>query len=100
MKRLTPLLFIALLATFPARAAADAAVGARLVEAKGCETCHARQDLHGAKAIYLRKDRKVGSLDELKEQVGMCNHGLHLGLSANEERDVVAYLNETYYRFK
>jgi cytochrome c5 len=100
MKRFTPLLFIGVLATFPAHAAADAAVGAKLVEAKGCETCHARQDLRGAKAIYLRRGRMVGSMDELKAQVGMCNHGLHLGLSANEERDIVAFLNETYYRFK
>jgi hypothetical protein len=59
----------------------------------------ARQPLHGAKAIYLRKNRIVGSMSELEKQVSSCNHGLDLGLTPDEERDVVAYLNESYYRF-
>jgi len=100
MKPLHALFAIALLATLPVHAAGDPAVGRKLVEAKGCDTCHARQNLEGAKAIYLRKDRKVGSMDELKSQVSACNKGLHLELSPDEERDVVAFLNETYYRFK
>lgn len=100
MKALHPLLAIALLAASPALAAGDPAVGEKLVQAKGCELCHDRQPLHGAKAIYLRPDRKVRSMDELRAQVSACNHGLHLDLSPDEERDVVAYLDRDYYRFR
>ena len=85
--------------TLPALAAGDPAVGQKLVQAKGCELCHDRQDLHGAKAIYLRPNRKVKSLEELRAQVSSCNHGLHLELSRDDERDVVAFLNRDYYHF-
>lgn len=100
MKVIHPLLAIALLASPAAIAAGDPAVGQKLVQAKGCELCHERQPLHGAKAIYLRSNRKVHSLEELRAQVSACNHGLHLGLSPYEERDVVAYLDRDYYRFR
>ncbi len=86
-------------ATFPVLAAGDPAVGEKLVQAKGCELCHDRQNLQGAKAIYLRPHRKVNSLEELRAQVSSCNHGLHLDLSPDDERDVVAFLNRDYYRF-
>ena len=79
--------------------AGDPAVGQKLVQAKGCEVCHERQNLHGAKAIYLRPNRKVHSLEELRAQVSSCNHGLHLHLTPQDERDVVAFLNRDYYRF-
>lgn len=100
MTRVIVLFAIGVAAASIVEAAGDAAVGRKLVEAKGCETCHARQNLEGAGAIYLRKDRKVHSMDELTAQVGRCNHGLGLHLSASDERDVVSFLNETYYRFK
>lgn len=90
---------VLLLAATSAHAAGDPAVGRLLVQAKGCELCHERQPLHGAKAIYLRKNRIVGSMAELEKQVSSCNHGLGLGLTPGEEHDVVAYLNESYYRF-
>ncbi len=100
MKPLRALLALALFAASSALAAGDPAVGGKLVQMKGCDVCHARQDLQGAKAIYLRKDRKVHSMDELKAQVAACNHGLHLGLSTRDERDIVAFLNQAYYRFQ
>ncbi len=50
-------------------------------------------------AIYLRANRKVHSLGELRAQVSACNHGLGLELSPAEERDVVAFLDREYYRF-
>ncbi|HUJ01291.1 MAG TPA: cytochrome c [Usitatibacter sp.] len=87
-------------AAFPVLADGDPAVGEKLVQAKGCDLCHERQNLHGAKAIYLRPNRKVKSLDELRAQVSSCNHGMHLELSPRDERDIVAYLNRDYYHFR
>jgi hypothetical protein len=80
--------------------AAEAEAGKRLVEEKQCEACHHNKTLGDAKAIYLRKDRKVSSLAKLKSQVALCNSELNLQLFPDEEEQVVAYLNGTYYQFK
>ena len=93
------LLPILLVATLPALAA-EGDEGKRLVEEKGCETCHHNKTLGDAKAIYLRKDRKVTSLAKLKSQVALCNSELGLQLFPDEEEQIVQYLDRTYYHFK
>ena len=90
------LLFAAL--ALPATAA-DVDEGKRLVEEKRCEACHHNKTLGDAKAIYLRKDRKVTTLPKLKAQVALCNSELNLQMFPDEEEQVVAYLNDTYYKF-
>ena len=70
-----------------------------LVEASKCELCHHNRTLGDAKAVYLRKDRKVTSLEKLKAQVTACTTQLNLGLFPDDEEHIVAYLNETYYKF-
>ena len=79
--------------------AADVATGKKLVEEHKCETCHHNKTMGDAKAVYLRKDRKVTSLAKLKSQVALCNSQLNLQMFPEDEEHVVAYLNETYYRF-
>ena len=79
--------------------AADAATGRKLVEEKKCETCHHNKTLGDAKAVYLRKDRKVTSMEKLKAQVAVCNSELNLGLFPDDEEHIVKYLDDTYYRF-
>ena len=83
----------------PALAAGDAAQGQKLVAEKKCETCHHNKTLGDAKAVYLRKDRKVTSLEKLKAQVALCNSELNLQLFPDEEEHVVAHLDKTYYKF-
>ena len=80
-------------------AAPDAAEGKRLVEQSKCEICHHNQTLGDAKAIYLRKDRRVTSMAKLKSQVAVCNSQLKLQLFPEDEEAIAAYLNETYYHF-
>jgi len=89
---------VALLAA-PALAAGDPAQGRKLVEEKKCETCHHNKTLGDAKAIYLRKDRRVTSLEKLKAQVAACNSELNLQLFPDEEEHIVAHLDKTYYKF-
>jgi hypothetical protein len=89
----------ALLLPLSAAAAGDPAQGAKLVADKKCETCHHNKTLGDAKAIYLRKDRKVTSLEKLKAQVALCNSELNLQLFPDEEEHVVAHLDKTYYKF-
>ena len=82
-----------------ALAAPDAAQGGKLVQEKACETCHHNKTLGDAKAIYLRKDRRVTSMEKLKAQVAACNSELNLQLFPDEEEHIVAFLNDTYYKF-
>lgn len=83
----------------PALAAPSAAEGAKLVQEKRCETCHNNKTLGDAKAIYLRKDRKVTSWGKLKAQVAACNSELNLQLFPDDEEHIAEYLNQTYYKF-
>lgn len=84
----------------PAAATPDAAQGRKLVEEKKCEICHHNKTLGDAKAIYLRKDRKVTSWEKLKAQVAACNSELNLQLFPDDEEHVAEFLNQTYYKFK
>ena len=92
------LLFFAA-ASRAANSAPDAAEGKKLVAEKNCEACHHNKTQGDAKAIYLRKDRKVTSMEKLKAQVALCNSELNLQLFPDEEEHIVAFLNQTYYKF-
>ena len=92
-------LVAALLVPLGAMAAGDPEQGRKLVQEKKCETCHHNKTLGDAKAIYLRKDRKVTSLAKLKAQVAACNSELNLQLFPDEEEHIVAHLDKTYYKF-
>jgi len=93
-------LFAMTLPAGPALAAPSAAEGAKLVQEKRCETCHNNKMLGDAKAIYLRKDRKVTSREKLKSQVAACNSELNLQLFPEDEEHIAEHLNQTYYKFK
>ena len=98
--RKTPL--VALLAALvgpPALAAADVAEGRKLVAQHKCENCHHNKTLGDAKAIYLRKDRRVTTMEKLKAQVTACNTELNIGLFPEDEEHIVAFLDDTYYKF-
>src|SRR5690349_19936703 len=90
---------VLLVAPACAMAAPDPAEGKKLVDEKNCEACHHNKTMGDAKAIYLRKDRKVTSLEKLKAQVALCNSELNLQLFPDEEEHIVAYLDQAYYRF-
>ena len=94
--------FVALLFTLvgpPALAAGNAQEGGKLVAQHKCENCHHNKTLGDAKAIYLRKDRRVTTMEKLKAQVTACNTELNIGLFPEDEEHVVVFLNDTYYKF-
>lgn len=95
MKSLFALLFLSL----AAQAAPDAVEGRKLVDEKKCETCHHNKTMGDAKSIYLRKDRKVTSLEKLKTRVALCNTELNLQLFPDDEEHIVLFLDRTYYKF-
>ena len=66
---------------------------------RDCVACH-EQKFKPASAIYTRKDRRVSSPPQLLTQVQVCNTELKAGYFPEDEENVAAFLNDTYYKFK
>ena len=77
-------------------ARADVENGKTLHE-ENCTSCHLMAD-HSA--LYTRQDRKVDSLHRLGGQVSACTQALNIAWFPEDEKDVVEYLNATYYHFE
>lgn len=73
-------------------AAGDPANGKTLFAASQCLSCHGTE-------VFTAQDRKVTSLKELDAQVRLCDSNLNTNWFDTEIHDVVAYLNEQYYKF-
>jgi cytochrome c1 len=58
-----------------------------------CMRCHQTNEM------FIRSDRKVKTLPELDSQVRRCDAQLSTNLFDDEIKDVVAYLNQSYYKF-
>ncbi|HTP45297.1 MAG TPA: hypothetical protein VMQ50_00060 [Casimicrobiaceae bacterium] len=69
-----------------------AAAGQRLHQAN-CTGCH-------DSSMYTRPNHKIRSLDALEHQVEGCGHAAKKEFSATEIRDLVKYLNDSFYHFK
>ncbi len=95
MRKLSLLSSAVLSITLPTSATADWEHG-RELHADQCTDCHMMRD-HSA--LYVREDRTVGSLHALGGQVSACIQALDINWFPEEERDVVEYLDTTYYKF-
>ena len=100
MRSITSLAFVVFLivagaganATETARLPGDAARGQKLHAAQ-CVACH-------DDTVYTRPNRQVKGLGGLIQRVEICYRQLQVELSHDQLNDLVAYLNETYYRFE
>jgi cytochrome c2 len=90
---------LAVLVPIAASAAPDIEQGRKLVQEKKCESCHQQKVQGPVGAIYLRQDRRVTSWAKLQAQVAACNTMLNAGLFPEDEENIAAYLNQTYYKF-
>jgi hypothetical protein len=70
----------------------DSAEGKKLHDAN-CTTCHST-------SVYTRQDRKIKSLAALGKQVASCTHMAQVALTEDEQKSVVEYLNQQFYKFK
>lgn len=99
MRRLSSALLVTFLILGTARAAAETALllgdpeRGRGLHAAQCVGCHDDK-------IYTRDNRRVKSLSGLIKQVEICNRQLQAELSRAQVNDLIAYLNEAYYRFE
>ena len=65
-----------------------------------CAACHAERMMGSASAMYTRPDRKVHNPKQLLAFTQMCVTQLNHDLFPEEVKDIAAYLNQTYYKFK
>lgn len=79
-------------------AKADVPAGKALHE-KNCIACHASSYGGDGSAIYTREYNKVKTSKGLVAQVRNCNTNLGLKWFEDEELNLAAYLNQTYYKF-
>ncbi len=65
-----------------------------------CQSCHS--SLMGGKpdTIYTRSDRRVSSLDGLRNQVTRCKTTVGVAWPNDQVEDVVEYLNNNFYKLK
>ncbi len=80
-------------------ASGDAAAGKALHEKK-CAACHAGRFGGDGSAIYTRSDRRVKNAGALAQQITVCNSMLGNELFPEDEANLGAYLNQSYYKFK
>ncbi len=80
-------------------AKADGAAGKALHD-KNCISCHASSFGGDGSGIYAREYAKVKTSKGLVAQVRNCNTMLGLKWFEDEELNVAAYLNQTYYKFE
>ncbi len=83
----------------PLFAKADVAAGKSLHE-KNCISCHASSYGGDGSGIYTRDYPKVKTSKGLVAQVRNCNTMIGLKWFEEEELNVAAYLNQTYYKFE
>jgi cytochrome c2 len=65
-----------------------------------CTACHVNMLGGDGNSLYTRDTRRVQSIERLMGQVAFCNQQTNAGLNAHEVDDIIAYLNETFYRFE
>lgn len=82
----------------PAALAADVSGGQRLHD-KQCVSCHVEQYGGDGSEMYLRANRLIKSRKALDQRVAFCNKMTKAGLSADDEKDISAYLDQRFYKF-
>ena len=83
----------------PLFAKADVAAG-KTLHATNCVSCHASSYGGDGAGIYTREYAKVKTSKGLVAQVRNCNTMIGLKWFEDEELNVAAYLNQTYYKFE
>ena len=77
----------------------DANAGKAILD-KQCSACHAARFNGDAGKIYTRADRRVKSAAGLAQMITTCNANLGNNLFPEDELNLGAYLNSTFYKFK
>ena len=90
---------LCLLLSLPAQAAADPKLGKPLHD-KQCVSCHVKLLGGDGSAMYTRKPRLINNAVALGQRVAACSAQTSAGWFPEDEANVAAWLNQTYYKFK
>lgn len=77
----------------------DAKAGAALHQEK-CAACHVGLVGGDGSKLYTRKERKIKDASQLAQRITTCNANLGNTLFPEDEANLGAYLNSTFYKFK
>ena len=95
--------FLLMLAASIAQAApfadGNAENGKKLFAKYDCNSCHKDKVGGDGNAIFTRPDRIVSNAAELIPRIKFCSGVVGANLSAQEQLDLAAHLNQTYYHF-
>lgn len=80
-------------------AAGDAKIGKTLHE-KHCAACHVKLFGGDGSKIYTRSPRLIDNKTALAQRVAMCASQTSAKWFPEDEDNVVAYLNQQFYKFK
>ena len=86
------LLLLVISATTPAPALAANIEHGKILLEQHCTRCHDTR-------VFTRPDRRIDSLEALKNQVERCELRQTLEWPQSDVDDVIAYLDATYYKF-
>ena len=64
-----------------------------------CMQCHASLTGGDGNSLYSRSDRKVKSLAGLEKRVANCAIAADANWTAEQQKQVIDYLNSGFYRF-
>lgn len=78
----------------------NAEAGKALFEKNNCNGCHAKMLGGDGSAVFTRAEHKVKTPAALSTQIRRCSSNLGLMLFEEDEENLAAYLNKTYYKFK
>lgn len=81
------------LATLSSSSFAIDANHGKSLQQDNCMSCH-------DDGIYTREERRVTTLDALRQQVQRCETNLNLTWFPEDVDDVIEYLNTSFYKFK
>jgi mono/diheme cytochrome c family protein len=67
---------------------------------KECAGCHANRFGGDGSVMYTRQDHTIKNPSSLAQRIDTCNANLGNKLFPEDEEDIGAYLNQTYYKFR
>ncbi len=74
--------------------------GKKLFAGYDCASCHRAKMGGDGSSIFSRPDHTVRTIADLIPQIKFCSGNIGAQLTAQEEQDLAAYLNQRYYKLK
>jgi cytochrome c553 len=95
---LTTMLLLSSVAQAAPFASGNAETGKKLFEQSHCNHCHVQMVGGDGSEVFTRPEHKVRSASQLIKQINICGGNAGVNLSAQDEQNLGAYLNQRYYK--